>query len=182
MFLLQNGRKFQDYKVNGKQIHIHNFHHLYGTKEQQPKLSEYVDYQFRFCVLRNPVKRLVSCFRNRVLDQKELENTKYKHLESSFEQFVEMLPEVCASVPSIKHHASPHWNFVGEDPAFYTNIYKFSEIEDLRKDLIEIAGRTVEFENTQSSNRATEITPSPATLKKIEEFYARDYELFGQYF
>ena len=133
-------------------------------------------------MLRNPIDRIISCFRNRVLRYKELKNTQYEHLEGSFDEFIEALADVCASVPSIDHHAGPQWKYVGKDRAFYTHIYNFSGFKKLENDLSELVGREVLLKRTQTSDNQIEIKPSPATVKKIEEFYAKDYEFFGQYF
>ncbi len=112
-------------------------------KSQADKLK--AQNYFIFCLTRDPVKRVLSVYRNRVIFHKELDLSKVggaKCLEvglkakPTLRYFIEKLPEYQQAVPTIMHHSQPMVDFLGHDSTIYSKIYDISAMNDLRDDLI----------------------------------------------
>ena len=70
-----------------------NFTYIIFTKVMDLKFFENkeADLDFVFCIVRNPIDRIVSCYRNRVLRYGELSNTVYEKKINSINEFIENL-------------------------------------------------------------------------------------------
>ncbi len=98
-----------------------------------------------FCVSRDPVKRLLSAYSNRVLHFGELDLLGHKGREiidlnlaghPSLNYFIENLEAYQSIKESILHHTQPLVHFIGTDESIYDGIFDISEMNDLHKTLI----------------------------------------------
>jgi hypothetical protein len=98
-----------------------------------------------FCVTRDPVKRLLSAYSNRVLHFGELDIVGHKGHEiidlnlaghPSLNYFIENLEAYQSIKESVLHHTQPLVHFIGTDESIYDRIFDISEMHDLRLTLI----------------------------------------------
>lgn len=146
---------------------------------------------FRFVVVRDPIKRFLSAFANRVLHHQELSRKYLETLpprlgielegfpfEPNLAQFVEHFADY-RRVPTIDHHFRPFSEFCAPLSAF-DKVYTFEELDRLQADLSHRIGRPLRLPHSQSGG--PKITPRDLSHKvfdRLVEMYAADYAMLG---
>lgn len=190
LHLVRTGEPFVNHPgPDGRMRHIH---HAYGTP-----LFDKVEHPFfvdmlRFAVVRDPVDRIVSVWRNRVRFHLELsaartdpEEMRRRDLpvDPDLATFVERLDDYIAVSPAIHHHAAPLVDFLGTRADYFHVIFEMGQIGAIEGFLSAVCGMKVSLEHLQSGGpKASRAELSDALVRRIEEFYARDYEAFGRQF
>ena len=151
--------------------------------------AELDDY-YKFCVVRDPVNRLISAYNHRVLvlgeikNSQKVNNTTGLPNEPTFKQFVRRLGEYKKKVPVINHHVLPMHEFIGEDPNFYYKIYKLSNINSELIPLLEKkCGHDLKLDMTinKSPHVVKREDLSKELIDKIKTIYQKDYDIYGKY-
>lgn len=152
--------------------------------------------EYKFIVIRDPVKRLLSVYGNRVTFYHELSydqlnsNDKTRKfinrlpvLEPSLDQFIANLPKYF-QVPAINHHARPVSKMLaGKSLRFFDGVYKIEELGELEKDLSALLSKPVSFERHQTGGSKYRLRDlSYAQLKYLINFYEEDYKLLRLYY
>lgn len=139
---------------------------------------------FRFTVVRDPLKRLLGVYTNRVVELRELHtsrNFRRGHVELPADPdpdfFFQNLPAYIKAASTIKHHALPTSCFTGEDFSQFSKVYRTSDLPDLAADLSEIAGHKVTIPHYNSSGtplRIEDLAPKTQTAiaQRLEDEYA----------
>lgn len=117
--------------------HEHGFHiHQYVTRRKTSTMDQC---ERRFVVLRDPVKRFLSAYGNRVTFYEELSKEKVPkglhhlmpHFNPTLDQFIENL-DAYLNQKAIYHHTRPISDFMeGESLSYFSDIYKFEELANL---------------------------------------------------
>lgn len=188
-FFIENGFEFKSFTANGTPLFIHDF---YPSHHFEHSRSLDRDGHFRLAVVRDPIDRIISCYRNRVLFFGELDSSQLSEEAKadglrptpSLSEFVENLEDYMKVSPSIFHHAAPMNFYLGNDPQWFSRIYNIRQIDQLTRDVVTYLGRkeTVILGNENSS--VPEISRSDLTVNekaKLRQFYKLDYDLFGRY-
>lgn len=161
------------------------------------KVHDSMQGAFRFSVVRNPTRRAVSGLFNFFIERKNsqsylhwdaitdrgfLQKDDHAYRFDVFLDYVEASHSICP-IRTDRHFRAQHIN-IGHDVC---NLNYIARLESLQKDLDiigEMAGspippldRLPDSRRNQSGSSA--FTPSPAQVSRLEELYARDYELFG---
>jgi len=189
-FRLENGFEFRNFRANGKLKTIHSF---FGSRPFEKSRQDDVEGHFRVAVVRDPVDRLVSCYRNRVVFHKDLSEQRLSPAavaaglvpNPSLSTFVRELDGYVQHTGSISHHAAPIVTYLGHDPKWFSAICNLQEIEQLITELQAIVGNehplVLPREQTGGPKLSRQdLTPSEIT--KIEHFYAKDYNIYGRFF
>ena len=182
MFSMENNFKFKEYTINGREFHIHNFHKSYESKEFFE--NKEADLDFVFCIVRNPIDRIVSCYRNRVLRYGELSNTVYEKKINSINEFIENLSDLQNNIPSIKHHTSSHCFYLGKKTNVYSHIFNINQIDKAIDFLSKVSKKNLNLPHLQKgdNNHITKDDISKENLNFLEKEYEQDYKIFGEYF
>lgn len=186
-FEVENGFEFGTFQSSGRPWWIHDFYRSIPFKRQ--KLSQMAGHRV-VAVVRDPVKRLLSCYANRVIHHKELsEGTAGAVLRAAdlpcdpdLSTFVARLAAYCDAVESIRHHALPMVVYLGRDPQFYAQIYPIGATVTLQADVEQLTGVKATLSRLQT--KGPKITPdalSAQELALVKAFYAEDYALYGAY-
>lgn len=169
---------------------VNTWHGFYPTRRFRPHRWEaYTDY-FRFAVVRDPVDRLLSVYTNRVVDLKDLHNSRkitrgIVNLPSDPDPdfFFANLAAYCGASSVIKHHCLGAGLFLGPKPLRYDRIYRTQELSDLADDLASISGRPVTLRReNQSMTRLALDDLKFATVRAIREFLDAEYRLLSDYY
>lgn len=186
-FEVENAFAFRDFRTSGRPWWIHYFYPTIPFSDQD--LAQ-MEGHTRLAVVRDPVRRLLSCYSNRVLHHKELSQKNAGTAlaaadlpcDPDLSTFVRRLPDYCAAIATIRHHASPMVDYLGRDPKFYTHLYRIEATNDLQAEVQRLTGSTAELKRLQTGGpkiSTDKLTPQEVTL--LKNFYAEDYALYGSY-
>lgn len=186
-FEIENGFAFSGFQTCGRSWWIHDFYPSIPFSKQ--KLSRMAGHSV-MAVVRDPVKRLLSCYANRVIHHKELSEGKAGAVlraadlpcDPDLSTFVARLPEYCAAVESIAHHAMPMVHYLGHDPQFYTHLYPIEATTTLQADVERLTGAKATLNRLQTKGpKIGRDALSAQELALLKEFYAEDYAHYGAY-
>lgn len=187
-FDVENGREFVPFRRNGREFHIHN---VYASVLFNAKQAERLADHRRLILVRDPIRRLLSAYGNRVVHHRELSlASARKELlahdlapDPELKEFVAKLPRYAKAVESIDHHARPLVDFAGTDAGHYTRVYRMSEIGELVADVSAIAGRKLPLGRLQTGGPKLSVDDlGRKEIDALREFYAEDYRAFGRWF
>ncbi|MCP8688671.1 sulfotransferase family 2 domain-containing protein [Marinobacterium sedimentorum] len=184
LYRIEKGMPFDEGSIG---THVHE----YMRRNMSGPLKKL---EFRFIVVRDPVKRFLSAYSNRVIHHRELSRNYIernhsdlvgiiKKYDPSISEFIEYFVDYMR-VETIRHHFRPIVDFLdGDDLSYFSNVYKIENIKDLENDLSSYTGDMVRFGREQTEGPKLKLS----SLKKSELdfilwFYQKDYELLkGQY-
>ncbi|KPA23699.1 Sulfotransferase family protein [Shimia sp. SK013] len=188
-FEYENGFAADNLTVSGKTIGIHT---LYPTgpfrRTSKPSRNRF----WRAAIIRDPVSRVVSVYRNRIVEGEILKRkSRIRDLrvfgglpqEPDLETFVQKLDKYRASHVGVAHHLEPLSFFLGSDPSYFDAIYTLKQVpqflEDLQSNLdrelpplrhLMTAGPKITVDDLSESGR-----------RQIEKMYEEDLTLFGPF-
>ena len=148
----------------------------------------------RFIVIRDPVKRFISAYRNRVLFHGQLNEEFIKRefpkvypdipkFRPSISEFIEHF-HTYRRVNAIEHHCKSFSKFLeGNDLSFFTDIYKMEELNKFEIKLSTIFSKKIVFPKKQKGGPKIGIGDlNRAELDFIFELYADDYLLLKDFY
>lgn len=146
----------------------------------------------RITIIRDPVKRLLSAYGNRVLHHGDVRNalrrpsTRLKQIflrpwlrsYPSFDRFYGQLEQYQSLSFTIWHHTCSIRHFIGEDLSVFDRVYKVEELGQLEADLSEMAGREIRLPREQTGGMKLRLEDlSPKARAAVLEHTAPDYAL-----
>ncbi|WP_299692894.1 sulfotransferase family 2 domain-containing protein [uncultured Tateyamaria sp.] len=148
------------------------------------------DHCFRFTVVRDPLKRLLGVYTNRVVALRELFTARNFRRglvdlppDPDPDFFFQNLGAYIKGASTIKHHALPTSVFTGEDFGLYSKVYRTSDLADLAADLSEISGQDVTIPHVNSSGTPLRIDDlARKTRAAIAQRLAGEYAHLSAYF
>jgi hypothetical protein len=189
-FRLENGFDFRNFRVNGQWNYIHS---ILPTEPFDVVKALDKENHFRVAVVRDPVDRFISCYRNRVCFHGDLDEGQLSPAaiaaglvpRPSLSTFVDKLETYCEHVWQINHHCAPMVTYIGKDPSWYSYITNLQNIGSLVAKIQEIVGNDMSLDLPWEQTDGPKLTRkelTPAELRKIERFYAEDYDIYGHFF
>ena len=149
---------------------------------------------FSFLVIRDPIKRLLSAYSNRVLHYKELS---LEFLSAKSPEFVGQVPYYSPTlvqfinhlieysmIPNINHHIEPvSERLTSKDLCQFGKIYPIENISSLGADLSTVLGRDVKFDRSQTGGRKIPLGElSLIQMKTLIDYYKEDYQLLSEFY
>lgn len=141
----------------------------------------------RFALVRDPVKRLLSCYRNRVVDLGDLRSSR-KILEQlklpaepDINTFIMHIEEYRRVNKSIEHHSRLQREFLGGTIDYLDRVFTLKDIPDLVEMLRKYKSG---LELRRRKTGGTKITLTDLSEKALLHaigFYSKDYELLKSY-
>ena len=154
---------------------------------------------FTFCLVRDPVERIVSVYNNRIMHHKKLglprretQNAMNTGLavRPTINYFINNLEKYQSAVPDIRWHSLPQSHFLGQDITIYNKVFKLDEMDSLRLALIEhwqnnnlaIAHKNIppipQLQNQYGKKKHTTADLNYQALQKCLRLYNIDYNNF----
>lgn len=167
------------------------WHGLYPTQRFRPHRWEKVPEDwFRFTVVRDPLKRLLSCYTDRVVKRRELHNSpRLRRGEANLPKdpdvnfFLQNLQAYKDVSSVVKHHALHIWLFTGPSLNRFTDVYCVSDMARLKDDLSDWTGRQVDFKRENKSKMnlsADDLTD--ATRAALRPWLREEYEFLSKFY
>lgn len=160
----------------------------YRFLERATLPQDFADW-FKFLVVRDPISRLRSYYRFNLCFTNDLakefgERERYLGLalQPDYDEFLKNLPRYRQVFRTLRAHTNALADIAGGDPSVYDWVGTVRDMADLRAALSERTGVAIpEIHNFRSKDMAT-ITPDAALEDQARAAYARDYEVYGQFF
>ena len=142
-------------------------------------------------MVRDPVKRFLSAYANRVVYYEELSDKfigdsaseRGVPVNPDLHEFVEHLFVYREISNSIRLHTQPLVYFLGDDSSFYDRVFDISEMTDF--DALVSSHIKKPYSTPHLQTGGPKIPVSELTDKeilKIKKFYEADYRAYGEYF
>jgi hypothetical protein len=169
---------------------VHTWHALYPTERHNPQEWARYNGYFRFCVVRDPCKRLMSCYTDIVVGRRALKDSprvrdaRSLPLDPDPDTFFSRLPRYRKKSSLVKHHALGAEVFLGENLAEdYDRIYRTDELGALAEDLSRRTGERVDMPHTNSSGAKLSIFDLEGrTIDRLRPLLEEEYSyLSGHY-
>src|SRR5690625_3555688 len=141
----------------------------------------------RFALVRDPVKRLLSCYRNRVVDLEDLKSAKatLKRMnlpsQPDINTFVMNLKGYRKAVKSIEHHSRCQSNFLGGRIDYLDRVFTLDDISGLVDMLRSHAPDLELLKRKKGGTKASLADLSGEALRHAVDFYRKDYDLLKKY-
>lgn len=185
LYKLENQRQFDAEK---EQCSVHSYF-FDKTKKEKYDLFEYA-----FVLIRDPVKRFLSAYSNRVTHHKELSigfiKSGYPQLlneipyfDPGIGQFIDGLMDYL-KIDTIRHHIEPISRSLTKfDLKQFTKVYRLEEMSELESDLSGLLGCNICFDRLQTGGRKIRLRDlSRQQLEFLIDYYGNDYELLDSYY
>lgn len=168
------------------------WHSMYPTRRFRPhRWEQYGEDWYRFCVVRDPVQRLISCYLDRVVERRELFNSRNVRLgwvslpampDPDF--FLQNIQAYKGVSSTIKHHAMPSWLFLGKNLSLYDDVFTPRQLPALGAILSERSGQPVVIPRENATAKTTKLTLDdlrPQTVDILKKSLAEEYSFLSNY-
>lgn len=142
-----------------------------GLTKGDPHRFEKVDADVRFTLVRNPVHRFLSAYWGIVTAGFAGEK-----ICDSIEEFIENFDMYNKKYPKVYQHFLTQTQLLGDDPNYYTHLFKFDEIEKVKELLEEQSQRQIHMPISQQSKTPYKYKVTKQVRRFIEDKYKIDYE------
>jgi len=186
LYELETGKKFDRREIG---ISVHKY---FSEKQENILYTKY-----RFLIVRDPVKRFLSGYSNRVTYHKELSREyleKIKNpnasrliqkdipLDPGLGQFFDYFDDYM-TIPNINHHLKPCIHFLNTSLSTFNYIYKLEEISKFEQHISSIINKEFKLPRTQTGGRKFSVKDlSSKQLDFLIDFYKKDYELLKEFY
>ena len=183
LYLVDQGTNYSNEKDGRGGIHRY-FNK--NTREEQCDRFE-----FSFVVVRDPIKRFLSAYSNRVTHHKELS---HRYITRKFPKFADQLPyfdpglgqfidnfSQYFKIRPIKHHTQPvSHSLTKTNLQQFSKIYCMENLPSLEYDLSAIHGHDLKLERLQTGGRKIPLRDlSQQQMEFLLDYYQEDYELLS---
>lgn len=155
MFELENGFPFRDYRVQGKEVDANTI-----VRNQRFNTLDHAALNgwTKIAIARDPIRRLVSAYSNRVIHYRELSvekagpelNELGLSPDPDIEAFFAKIRAYRKASGSIVRHTNTQIKFLGPDKAYFDHVFPFEELSEFTAFLQAKLGRTAEMPRLQT--------------------------------
>lgn len=166
-------------------------HHDYYKKRPNAftglEALEKQEQAFRFAIVRDPVRRLLSCYRNRVIDLRDLQSSSKKleqlglPLRPDLNTFIKHLADYRRVNKGVDHHSRPQAQFLGDSLEYLDRIYTLNEMPEIIE-MLQKYKPDLEMRHRKTGGTTVTLADlSKEALHQAIDFYRKDYELLEGY-
>lgn len=187
MFELENEEPLRAFTIQGKLQNISAIannlvKNVAFTKVKHAEIAEYI----RLAVVRDPVKRVLSAYSNRVAQYGELDELK---TDASIEDlgldynpsvnfFFENIEKYMQVSRSIRRHCSHQEVFLGKDKNYYSQIFCLEKSHDLEAYLSDLTGKETRLPRIHESSQRNEFESLNENTKRSVLDYVKSSVIF----
>ena len=133
-------------------------------------MFEKINVEFKSCIIRDPVKRFVSAFKNRILFHRDKE---------FYDHSVDLIIDKLENGLFENKHFLPQNYWLGDNLNFFNIIGDVSNIENFTKEINNFFDKKISFPKIQTGGKEFIISLNIDQIKKIKKIYSNDYDLIG---
>ena len=163
--------KVPEYKIN-EESKYKNLDKKYNLVNFLPSYTpfEKIDVDEKCCIIRNPIKRFISAYKNRVLFHKDFG---FRNL--NINEIIEKLENNSFD----NRHFLPQSYWLGSDLSYFTIVSNISNMETFINGVNNFFQNKVEFPRIQTGGADENITLTDSQIIKLKKIYSSDYDLIG---
>ena len=163
--------KVPEYKVN-EDSKYKNLDKKYNLVNFLPSYTpfEKIEVDEKCCIIRNPIKRFISAYKNRVLFHKDFG---FRNL--NINEIIEKLENNSFD----NRHFLPQSYWLGSDLRYFTIVSNISNMETFINGVNNFFQNKVEFPRIQTGGADENITLTDSQIIKLKKIYSSDYDLLG---
>ena len=165
--------KVPEYKVN-EDSKYKNLDKKYNLVNFLPSYTpfEKIDVDEKCCIIRDPIKRFVSAYKNRVLFHKDFG---FRNL--NINEIIEKLENNSFD----NRHFLPQSYWLGSDLRYFTIVSNVSNMATFINGVNNFFQNKVEFPRIQTGGADENITLTDSQIIKLKKIYSSDYALIGDF-
>ena len=163
--------KVPEYKVN-EDLKYKNLDKKYNLVNFLPSYTpfEKIEVDEKCCIIRNPIKRFISAYKNRILFHKDFG---FRNL--NINEIIEKLENNSFD----NRHFLPQSYWLGSDLRYFTIVSNISNMETFINGVNNFFQNKVEFPRIQTGGADENITLTDSQIIKLKKIYSSDYDLIG---
>ena len=156
---------YQDdkYKNLDKNFNLVNFLPSYTPFEK-------IDADEKCCIIRDPIKRFISAYKNRILYHKDVA---FQNLD--IDEIIEKLENRLFD----NRHFLPQSYWLGDDLKYFTIVSNISNMEVFIDSVNNFFQNQIEFPRIQTGGVEENIDLTNSQITKLKKIYSSDYDLIG---
>lgn len=200
---LEHGKPFQKGDQGANHIHqIYKKGFYYGSSKVEKayeveypvseKIFDELDDYWKFAIVRDPAKRILSAYTNRILYHRDLHKVPYARLRAlkraltltpTVDSFLSKIERYREFSSSIRHHTDPINNFLGSDLSRFEKVYRVNEISKLASDLSTRTGLKFEIPHLQTGGHKINVNSlCNRSYIKLMKYTASEYDFLHDYY
>lgn len=184
LFELEHGRPFRSENFDGKTIHTILPRNPASARDP----AAYHGY-WKFTVFRDPIKRIISAYSNRIVHFQLLERRRRNwpkawlmrlSLKPCLDEFCIKLVKYRKLSRDIRQHTRPYSKHGSADIGFFDAVYQIENLDLLATDLMKRTGQKIEFGRHQTGGPKFSVDDlSPAALDALLDYTKLDYDFLN---
>jgi hypothetical protein len=149
-------------------------HPPYGNFHNREKVKA----EINVCIKRDPLKRLISGYTNRVLFHHDIPYREEPTFDEFIQKFDYYMDNPIDAVQQLKRHFYPQSNMIGKHPSLYDHVYETEQMEDLVCLFEEVYQKPFPRLHLQQGGNQFQaaIQVEDSHRKFVKERYRRDYD------
>lgn len=124
------------------------------------------------CIIRDPVSRFISAYKNRILYHKDLDFSNHS---------IDLIIEKLENKLFENLHFLPQSFFFGNDLSYFTIIGEINKINIFANKINNFFGKVINFPKIQTGGNKILLKLNNSQIKKIKKIYSKDYNLISEF-
>jgi hypothetical protein len=187
LFEVENGFEFRHFVLNNKVYYIYDF--VQNVKFDR-NIEEVVTNMYGMCIVRDPIERLVSAYKNRVFREHMLSKgcLSKRAIRAGvvpypdFQTFCDRMTLYRKYSEDIRLHTEPMCCFLGKRPEIFKEIFNIGELGRFQDKINAMSGTECVLPRIhQTSNMRNSIDIGGLSKSYIRKFYEIDYDIYGKF-
>ena len=166
-FIEDNIPRYQHHLYSQKAAQFKNKSNLIGIFPHMKKFQK-VEIGLKCCITRNPIKRFISAYKNRILFHKD---DQFYNL--SVDEVIEKLEYGLFE----NKHFLPQSFYLGNDLDYYNIVANVENINLFEKEVNSFFGKEIKFPQIQKGGGEFSIKLNITQIEKLKKIYKVDFEL-----
>ncbi len=163
--------KVPEYKINEESIY-RNLDKKYNLVNFLPSYTpfEKIDVEEKCCIVRDPLKRFISAYKNRILFHRDIgfQNMKINEIIEKMENNL-----------FDNRHFLPQSYWLGNNLKYFTIVSNISNMETFINGVNNFFQNKVDFPRIQTGGTEEKIDLTNSQITKLKKIYSSDYDLIG---